>query len=455
MHCKKIPIRIQLAGWYVLVLFLTVGSLATYLYVRLERKLIDKVDTALQIASAQSLVYLDKGDKLAFEKSEAQRSTAERLGQLGLTARLVTPQGQVVDGFGRYRDVPLQISQNGGYQTLVTAGTDWRLINHPIIRSGQIVGWLQIAQSIEPIEDIARELPTEIWLNLPLILVITALGGWFISNRSLSPIRQIHQTAQLITASDLSQRIHYQGAADEIGQLATTFNQMLDRLQAGFHREQRFTADAAHELRTPLTVIKGRIEVTRSRFRTVEEYDSVLEKLEQEVDRLIRLTNGLLLLARIDRGQVCPGLRPINLIDLLEAIAEQTAPIAEARNITFKTSLAADLWVQGDSDQLTSLFSNLLDNAVKYTPDAGLVEVSSKILASQIAIAVSNTGAVIPPEKLPHLFERFYRGESSRSQQGTGLGLAIAQEMARLHGGAITVESASRATTFTVTLPAA
>lgn len=455
MRWSRISVRIQLASWYVLLLALTLGSIAGYLYLRLERKLIVKVDTALQIASAQSLVYLDRQPVLAFEPTPGQRQTALRLSHLGLAARLITLDGKVVDGFGRYQDVPSWVPTASGYMTLATDGIDWRLISQPVIRSGRTVGWLQVAQSLEPLEDIAQELPIDILFNLPLILLVTVLGGLFLSNRALSPIRHITQTARVITATDLSQRINYQGASDEVGQLAITFDRMLDRLQAAFDREQRFTADAAHELRTPLTVMKGRLEVTRSRSRSQEEYDRTLQKLEQEVDRLIRLTNGLLLLAKIDRGQLPFALQSVNLSDLLEIIVEQVEPLAETREITLIADLAPKLWVKGDPDHLTSLFLNLLDNAVKYTPEGGLVRLRSNIEAAEIQVFVSNTGAGISPEHLPHLFERFYRVESARSQGGAGLGLAIAQEMVRLHGGTLEAGSESGTTIFTVKLPLA
>jgi len=455
MRWNHIPVRIQLALWYVLLLALTLGSTAGYLYFRLERKLMVKADTALQIASAQSLVYLDQKTVLAFEQTPGQRQTASRLSQLGLAARLITPTGQVIDGFGRYQDVPIRVPKTGGYMTIATEGIDWRLISQPVIRSGRTIGWFQVAQSLEPLEDIAQELPTELLLNLPLILIVTVLGGLFLSNRALSPIREITHTAQAISATDLNQRIHYQGASDEIGQLAITFDQMLDRLQGAFDREQRFTADAAHELRTPLTVMKGRLEVTLSRLRSQEEYDQTLQKLEQEVDRLIRLTNGLLLLAKIDQGQLPFAFQTVNLSDLLEVIIEQIQPLADAKDITVVTDLAPELWVKADPDHLTSSFLNLLDNAVKYTPNAGVVQLCSKIQSREIQIDVSNTGAGISAEDLPYLFERFYRVDSARSQTGAGLGLAIVQEMIRRHGGTIQASSQSGITTFTVKLPLA
>ncbi|MGL4622978.1 sensor histidine kinase [Chroococcidiopsis sp.] len=453
----RIPLRVKLTVWYVLLLGLTLSGLTGYLYFRLERKLISKVDTALQIVASQFIAYLaDEDDSLAFQNKPIQRNASRRLRQVGFAIRLINPDGGVVDGFGRYRELPAKVPTEKGFATRSRNEVEWRTIDQPVVRNGQIVGWLQVAQSLETLEEISEELPMEVLFSLPLVLLLAASGGLFLSNRALRPIQKINRTAQAIAATDLNRRVNYWGAADEVGQLATTFDQMLDRLQAAFEREQQFTANAAHELRTPLAVIKGRIGVTRTRLRTVAEYDKTLQDLEQEVDRLIRLSNGLLLLARIDRGQFPFNLLSVDLSSLLEVIVEQIQPLAE-QQIAIANHLPAELQVQGDPDCLTNLFLNLLDNAVKYTPAGGMVRLWVKERDSEekmVEVAVSNTGACIPPEHLPHLFERFYRAESvNGSKNGAGLGLAIAAEIVRLHGGAIAVESISEETTFTVTLP--
>lgn len=454
-----IPIRVKLTAWYLLLLALTLSGFTGYLYLRLERKIISKADTALQIAGSQSLVYLkDKGNQLAFVNKPSLQNTAQALIEAGFAVRLITPQGKIVDGFGKYQEVPNWIPSVSGYTKLATNKTSWRLISQPIIRQGQIIGWLQIAKSLEALTEISQELPREMLFSVPLILVLAACGGLFLSSRALRPISQITQTAQAISTIDLAQRLNYKGVKDEVGQLATTFDQMLERLQAGFEREQRFTADAAHELRTPLTVIKGRIDVTRTSERTSDEYKQTLQDLEQEVDRLIRLSNGLLLLARIDRGQLPFEPLPVDLNNLLEVIVEQVQYAAESQQIKLLNNLTPDLWVQGDPDQLTSLFLNLVDNAVKYTPQGGVVWVRSNLHSDVVQVMIINTGAGIASSHLPHLFERFYRADSARLQKksGAGLGLAIAHEIARLHGGNITADSIpNKETTFTVTLPVA
>lgn len=459
---KPIPIRVKLTTWYVVLLGLTLSGFTGYLYLRIERKLMSTVDAGLHTGAAQTLLYLDPDNRLAFHNSPNQRQLATRLSQVGFAARLITPTGQVVSGFGRYQEIPMWVPDSNGYQTLTSNGTSWRVISQPVIRGDRTIGWLQMAQSLEVLEDIANDLPTEIFLSLPFILLVAALGGLFLSNRALRPVQNITQTARAITSSDLTQRINYRGAADEVGQLAVTFDQMLNRLQASFEREHRFTSDAAHELRTPLAIIKGRISLILSRDRTCAEYEKTLHELEQEVNRLIRLSNGLLFLARLDRGQLPIAFTLLDLSNLLGVLVEQVQPLAEARQIKLVNHLPPNLWIQGDSDHCTSLFLNLLDNAIKYTPKAGKIRIWSSNrhpnLQQNLQICVSNTGTGIDPQHLPHVFERFYRTGCARSQgyNGAGLGLAIAHEIARLHGGSLTVESQpGQETTFTVTLAAA
>jgi signal transduction histidine kinase len=266
--------------------------------------------------------------------------------------------------------------------------------------------------------------------------------------------------AQAINATDLHQRLNYQGPKDEVGRLAMTFDGMLERLQAGFERERRFTGDAAHELRTPLTALKGHIGVILSQSRTPDEYAETLGALEQQVDRLIRLSNDLLFMARLDYCRQQDATTRIELSDLLAALYDQVKPLAEAKALTLVSRVAPDLIVHGNMDLMIRLFLNVLDNAIKFTPDGGMIILQAEQTTDEIQITTTDTGPGIPADQIPHLFERFYRVERDRArrhdprQGGAGLGLAIAQEIAHLHGGQITVESeVGQGSTFTVHLP--
>ena len=289
------------------------------------------------------------------------------------------------------------------------------------------------------------------------MLLLAGSGGLILADRALRPIDRITRTAQRIGAGDLAQRLGYRGPPDEIGRLAATFDKMLDRLQAAFVRERRFTADASHELRTPLTALKGRIEVTRSRPRSRTEYDTALNDMGKEVDRLIRLSTDLLFLARLDQGGSRRQPEALNLSHLLEAVIDQVQPLAETKNLSVVKQFPPTLSVRGHPDHLIRLLLNLLDNAIKYTPRGGQVTVQGTNQEKAAEVKISDTGPGIPLEHQPHLFEPFYRVETARSSShgGSGLGLTIAYEIARADGGELSVQSQpDQGTTVTVHLPA-
>jgi len=454
----RVNLRARLMAWYTLLMALTLLFFSGYLYFRLERSLLAQIDALLQVTASQALTGLDEENgRLAFQNTETSQSVAGRLSGAGFAMRLIASDGTVWDGLGDYTEVPWWVPSAVGYQTLGTGEARWRVYSQ-LIQSpdGRSVVWLQVAQSLAVLTKAVESLRTQILLGLPLILVLAGLGGYLMTDRALRPIDRITHTAQVISASQLSRRIGYTGPPDEVGRLATTFDRMLDRLQEAFERERRFTADAAHELRTPLTALKGRLGVVLNRPRTGAEYESALHDLEQEVDRLIHLSNDLLLLARLDQRRLPWRPQIVDLPELLHAVAEQVRPLADSKRIRLTEEVSSGLSIWGDPDHLIRLFLNLLDNAVKYTPPGGQVTLQVAQEQTGVWVAIRDTGPGIPSEHLPHVFERFYRVGEDRSREsgGAGLGLAIAYEIARWHGGTIRVQSEpGHGTTFTVHLP--
>ncbi|GAB1545187.1 ATP-binding protein [Scytonema sp. NUACC21] len=447
-----------MTAWYILLLGCTLVLFGTYLYVQLENSLLSQLDTALQVTASETFAELtEKNGHPAFRITKQSEAITRQLSNAGFAVRLLSPSGQVWDGIGNYQTIPSVMPIKSGYVNLTEHNRIWRVYSQPLPLSPTL-GWLQVAQSLKPISEASEHLLTLMLLSCPLILLVAGFGGLFLAERALRPIDRIIRTARAIGPNDFTQRIGYQGPSDEVGRLAVTIDKMLDRLQAAFEHERRFTADASHELRTPLTVIKGRIGVTLSRSRTPEEYESTLQDLQTEVDRLIRLANGLLFLSRLEQSELTyqDNFTSIDLSSLLEILVEQIQPLAEIKNITIVAKISSSLYVKGYSDHLTSVFLNLLDNAIKYTPNEGQVVVEAQKELLQARIAVTNTGRGIEPQHLPLLFDRFYRIESdrSRSSGGSGLGLAIANEIVRLHHGEISVKSQlNHSTTFTVNLP--
>lgn len=454
---ERLPLRLRLTIWFLGILTLTIPLFGLLLHVELERRMIAATDAALEVSAAQLTGALDEqGGEPRFEGADF-RADGVSLDDAAFVARLLSPDGsEVWDEVGAGGDLPPDPEPVAGYTSRSGAESDWRVLTRPLVRAGRTAGWLVVAQSIEGIEEALEALQNALLVGLPLLLLVTGSGGYWLARRALSPIDDVISTARQISASDLQRRLAYRGAADEVGRLAQTFDEMLDRLEAAWTQERRFTADAAHELRTPLAILKGQIEVARSRPRSISEYEHTLDELAPQVERLIRLTTDLLFLARFDQVRPLPEREEVDLTELLASIADQLRPLMTSGGLHFSTEIDPRLRTHAEPDLLIRLLLNLLDNARRYTPAGGTVTLTAGVRDREIEIAVEDSGPGIPAEALPHLFERFYRVDHDRSRAsgGGGLGLAIAQEIARAHGGRIEVESApGRGSRFAVYLP--
>jgi signal transduction histidine kinase len=294
---------------------------------------------------------------------------------------------------------------------------------------------------------------------LSIIWIVAVLFSgvlvWLTLGQTLKPLEAITETAEQINrADDLSRRIPYDGTDhDEIGNLVESFNQTLERLEALFTSQQRLLADVSHELRTPLTVIKGNVDLMR-RMKSLD--DESLASIDQEAGRLTRLVGGLLLLAQAESGQMALALKKVEL-DLLLTEVFQEMIILAGNKVHVHLNEIDQVYVNGDRDRLKQVLINLVANAVQYTPAGGSIFLSLEKIKDQARIICRDTGPGIPAEDLPHIFERFYRAEKSRTRGKTtsfGLGLSIANWIVERHGGRIEVKSREgMGTTFAIWLP--
>jgi two-component system OmpR family sensor kinase len=338
-----------------------------------------------------------------------------------------------------------------------------RVFSTPVGPKDDPEGVVQVAHVLTEQERLNAGLIRTLLTLVPIALLVAGIGGVFLTDRALRPVRNITQAAAQIGAEDLSQRLEVTGE-DELGQLATTFNGMIGRLEEAFRRleaayeqQRRFTGDASHELRTPLTAIKANTSFALCGEHTPEDYRDALKAADEAADTMTRIVQDLLLLARSDSGQFQMSLTPADLDDVLgraaSAIRDRSAAPIHVRLAEKPTG------VQGDSHHLMRLFLNLLENAARHTPGDGSITVTVMPGRDRVTVTVEDTGEGIPPEHLPHLCERFYRVDSARSraQGGTGLGLAICQSIVAAHGGTMSFGSeVGKGTTVTVTLqPAA
>jgi len=315
---------------------------------------------------------------------------------------------------------------------------------------------LLAAESLDSVAAALAVVRRVIFISLPLMLALAGIGGYALSTRSLAPLAWMAAQARKITGSNLDTRLDVPDPAEELAVLVEAFNELLSRLDQTFESMRRFVADASHELRTPISVIRGEADVALSQDRSTVEYKQSLAIVLDESRRLSRLVDDLLNLARADAGHVKLQAHDFYLNDLLADCCRAVQTLAAARKITIECRPSTDLQFRGDEELLRRLVMNLLDNAIRYTPAGGKVDVALETGGDQIRIRVSDTGVGIPEEAAPHIFERFYRADKARSRQegGFGLGLAIVKWIAESHRGAVELSSRNGGgSAFTVTLP--
>lgn len=345
------------------------------------------------------------------------------------------------------------------YTTEVDAdGRNYRLYSLPIPTGRGLVVYVQVASTLQLLEQVSTGLTLPLVLGALLIILLGAGVAWLVAQRALGPVRQLADRAREIGESgDLSLRVDQPASADEVGALVTTFNGMLDRVEALYTRleasvdaQQRFVADASHELRTPLTIIRGNVEY----LQKAGELDrDALADIRSEAERMTTLIDELLTMARADAGQA-PSLEPVSLGALLSEVARKAAALPHEAAFTSDLPEALDrVTVLAHPDWLRRALLILIDNAFKYTP-SGAVRLLAGRQGDGIVIQVIDTGIGIPEEDLPRVFERFYRADPARTRGGTGLGLAIARWVAGVHGGSLSVSSESgKGSTFSFWLP--
>jgi two-component system OmpR family sensor kinase len=480
--------RIRLTAWYAALFVLVLLALGVSVEALARNRLMDDVDNRLQ-STAEDIGTGIEGnlenwpletDPVRFEDIvPVLGSFASR----GLLIQIADPNGQVVRGSEYAPKNPLVAEQSPPSGTPTFISTTWngdelRAVHFPVIVTDPsgvrwYIGAVIVGERLTTMQQTLDSLRQVLLVTSALGLALALLGGWMLAGRALRPVDRVTAAAARIaegdgTATSLATRLPVPPTDDELSRLSATFNAMLDRLQASFRAQERFVADASHELRTPLTAIRGNVDVltrqARSRDRGINTADlaPALDDIRQESDRMRRLLDDLLMLARADTGRESDPLAAARheRVRLDEIAAEAVHSAAALTNGQFlELEAPRSIETDGDPDRLHQLLMILLDNAIRHTPSGGRIRAAVAATPDGTArIAVRDDGEGIAAEHLPHIFERFYRadGARGRSSGGTGLGLAIAQAICRAHGGEISVASApGQGTTFIVTLPGA
>ena len=468
---NNLPLKFRITGLYVGLLFVLLATLGSFLYFDTRNFMIHTTSLRLQGLAQNALGHLvllgpprDKpGSSNPFTLTVPietptlgviAQNLARDLTWQDYTTLVLDPTGaRLADGseFNYQATIPppdqvtLQRALDGEHVTYITRALsqDMLVILEPVRYprpDSAIVGVVQMVTPLDMIDTVLERQRVLIVLGVIIALGLAAVGGLALTENALTPLKLMLDVCRRIAAGDLSQRVNLPHRRDETGQLASTFDDMVERLDDSFTAQRQFVADASHELRTPLTAISGSLEV----LLLAPEGDPdttrrVLHGMRREVQRLTRLVTDLLTLTRLD-AQRKPNLRMIDLADLGREVVETLKPLAQNRTVTIETE--GNTKCPGDADQLKQVFYNLLGNAIQATdPDKGAItlQIQGQENASRVCVAVTDNGGGIPQEAQPHIFERFYRVDKARARAsgGSGLGLAIVKAIVERHGGII------------------
>jgi signal transduction histidine kinase len=433
-----LPIRARLTLWYGGLLAAALLIFAGAVYLVMAGALQANLDASLRsrVAQLRTAIKLEDG-RLAYPRAEEQ--TDEPL----VPDVILRPSGRVFVGnlpatlrpSLTRRQLPrlpgLQFASVGDLRYAVTA----------IENTGRVAGYIVVWQSLESVDDARHSLLLVLLAAGPLLLVVASIGGFVLARRSLEPVTQVTRTASAISTADLAARVPVSPAHDELSELAATFNDMLDRLQSGVQRERRFAADASHELRSPLAVIRAEATLALDQPRHDDEYRRVLEVIDGQAAAMEDLVGGLLLLARAETLRSRDH-KPVAVDRVVAAAISLCNPAMEASRVTVDARVESGLFVEGSSALLTRAVRNLIDNAVRVSPEHAKVRVRGRRSGDELVLDVEDDGPGIAERDQQHLFEPFFQVSAARTPGDShGLGLAICRRIVTAHGGDVTVHS--------------
>jgi heavy metal sensor kinase len=383
---------------------------------------------------------------------------------IAISAVLVSKDGVALDRSGQAPAVSevlglVRQSATSGQVVAATAsvhGLRVRILVQPVSLSAGASASIVVARTIHEVDATLTRTAIFLALVVSLLALSASLAGYWLAGRALRPVRQIAATARDLSEHDLHRRLSLDLPADELGELAETFNAMLARLEAAFESLRQFTADAAHELRAPLTLVRAELELSLHRNRSVDSYRGTLRSVLLETERLSRMVDQLLLLARADAGALEARVQEVDIADLLEETVSRWRPLALEKSLQLLAEIPESGTLRGDPDLLRRMLDNLIDNALRHTPAGGIVQISCSRDPENWSIAVQDTGPGVEESLRASLFERFTRTDPARGREtgGAGLGLSLCAIIARLHGGRISLEDAGAGARFVTLLPA-
>ncbi|MDR2018871.1 MAG: HAMP domain-containing protein [Syntrophobacterales bacterium] len=469
MRKVNLPIRWRLTIWYgaILALILVVFSSGVYVYFRnsLQKSIDTKIKSIAEVLSSSMTEthgntvlgnferYLE--NVLGRKPKGKFIQIIDRSGKIG--AKMSDIETETVPT--SFNTMERALRGEVVYETLGAKRPRLRMITLPIAdgkaESKKVTSIVQVGTSLEDFDETMTKLLIVMIIGIPTSLSATVMVGYFMARKTLRPVDQLRKTAVKISSTNLDERIDIGNRKDELSRLAETFNAMISRLKDAFLRINQFSLDVSHELKTPLTILKGETEVALRKDRGPEEYKKLLVSSLEEVDRMTRIIDDLLLLSKSDPKDVRLNINDIALRDLLMDVCMDMRIFAEKKEIELSINELSDVRLRGDELKLRRMFLNIVENGIKYTGKGGRVEVSSFVNDGYVQINVKDNGVGISEDDINYVFDRFYQADKSRRREGgSGLGLSISKWIAEAHKGSIQVESRPmKGSLFLIKLP--
>jgi len=455
-----VSLRARLTLVYVVLLAVALGVFSLAAYLIAANRIYADVDDNLRVA-AQGVVALIEplGASISQEDISQNRTTLDEEASAGAIIQIRDSEGDVLYASSEpgSRSLPPPQVTGTTERTFLTGeirGRRLRILNQPVVRDGEVLGTVEVAQSLHQADEALNQIRNVFVAGGVIVLVLTSVSAYWFAGRALDPVRQVSRLARDIErTADFSRRLLQSKAGGEMSELASTFNAMIGRVERTLEAHRAFLADSSHELRRPLTVLRMNIDILNDPALPPEEREACLRDIGREAVTMSRLMADLLLLSS-EGAQAFDRTLVVFTSLCKEAMARLRTQ--DTRH-DLRSNVAEGVAVMGDKERLAQMLWNLLDNAARYTPDGGSIELRLRRLDSLARLEVEDTGIGISEDELPHVFDRFYRSPSARATgaDGVGIGLSIVKHVAEAHGGAVRVGSQpGRGTTFTVDLPA-
>jgi len=460
-------IRSKLTAWYVFCLGVILVLFSILLFFFLSKRLYESVDNSLTVsASIVARSTQINNSRIPFPSLDLFFDQFMGFGR-NKSYKIYDGSGNIGSLSKNFDGSQFPLTQRA-YSASLKGGTSnetflisythpIRVITMPVLKGAKLANLVQVGTSLKVVVDTLKNLQIILLTVVPAVLLLTALIGRFIARRALKPVAKITQTAKDIgSGANLSQRIPVSEVKDEIGELALTFNSMMDRLESSFTQMRQFSSDASHELRTPLTVLRGQSELALGKERQPEEYQEVISSNLEEVQYMSNVLEDLFLLSKSDENQIALDCESVDLKSLIEEVCKHAEIIASDKNIKIIIAYLEGVQVYGDPVRLRQMIWNVVVNGIKYTQHEGEVKISGQDKGDGVQIIIQDNGIGISEEDLPLVFNRFYRVDKARSRQegGTGLGLSICKFIVGAHKGSINLKSKlGEGTKFKITLP--